>query len=76
MSHPLENPDYDEMLVTQMASQSELFSSYVRAAVSEIDADFPTEEIWLGTLSTGKDLAHTQIKIVVSRDPQQFLDEN
>ncbi len=73
---PLDNDDYNNMLVTEIADQSDLFSTYVQSAVAQIDSEFPTEEIWLGTLDTGKEKAHTQIKIVVTRDPKQFVDEN
>jgi hypothetical protein len=76
MAHPLENDDYNNMLVTDIANQSDLFSSYVQSAVTQIDSELPTEEIWLGTLYTGEEKAHTQIKIVVTRDPQHFVDEN
>lgn len=75
MSRQLINKDYDHMLVTEIAAQSDLFRSYAQAAASLIDSEYPTEEIWLGTLSTGPSGTATQIKIVVTSDPEQFIDE-
>jgi len=76
MSHPLVNNDYDNMLVTEIADESVTFGGNVQEAISLIDDEYPTEEIWLGTLHTGPNKAVTQIKIVVTRDPEQFIDED
>ncbi len=76
MPHPLTNPDYDEMLVTSMANESELFKSYLQSAIKDIDKAFPTEEIWLGTLNTKTSAFPLQVKLVVTCEEQHFIDEN
>ena len=76
MSHPLTNDDYNEMLLTSIANESELFKSYVQSAIEDIDRAYLTEEIWLGTLNSKTSAFPLQVKLVVTCDEQLFVDEN
>ncbi len=77
MKHDLKNPDYDfEFLVEQIAKESPTFKSYIQSALLDTDSEFPTNEIWLGTLKSGKDNSKTQIKLTVTQEHKHFIDEN
>ena len=77
MTHDLSNSEYgeDDFLVKQIAQESPLFNSYLQAALNDVDAEFPTEEIWLGTLQLGRGKIPTQIKLTISQDFKHFIDE-
>jgi len=71
-----ENPEYDEQVMQQIAKESKTFKAILESMVKDTDNQYPTNEIWLGTLALGKDKSHTQIKLVVTQESQHFIDEN
>jgi hypothetical protein len=78
MAHNLKHPDYydDDFLIKQIAKESPLFNSYIQAALKETDSEYPTNQIWLGTLQLGKDKVATQINLTVTQEGKHFIDEN
>lgn len=72
----LENPDYDEQVMQQIAKESETFRILLEGLVSDTDINYPTSEAWLGTLALGSDKTRTQIKLVVTQETQNMIDEN
>tara|TARA_R110002050_G_scaffold79646_6_gene170237 strand:+ start:370 stop:603 length:234 start_codon:yes stop_codon:yes gene_type:complete len=72
----LNNPEYDEQVMQQIASESETFRHLLEGMVKDTDSELPTNEAWLGTLSLGKKKAHTQIKLVVTQETKNLIDEN
>lgn len=71
-----DNPEYDEQVMQQIASESPTFCAMLAGLVNDTDNEYPTNEAWLGTLATGKNKTHTQIKLVVTQDPTKTIDEN
>jgi len=79
MAHNLKNPDYyddNDFLIKQIAKESPLFNSYIQEALKDTDSDYPTTQIWLGTLQLGKDKAATQINLTITQEAKHFIDEN
>lgn len=78
MKNSLNNADYDDQvfLVKQIAKESPLFNSYIQQALKDTDNEFPTNEIWLGTLKLGKDKISTQVNLTITQDAKRFIDEN
>jgi len=74
MNH-FDNPDYDGPQTMQlMAEQSDLFNAVLSGLVSDTDSDYPTNQAWLGTINiNGK---ATQVKLVVTQEPEQLIDED
>lgn len=72
----LDNPDYDEQVMQQIASESETFRYLLTGLVKDTDKKYPTSEMWLGTLALGKEKTHTQVKLVVTQEPDKKIDEN
>lgn len=72
----LDNPDYDEQVMQQIASESETFRYLLHGLIKDTDKTYPTNEMWLGTLALGKEKTHTQVKLVVTQDPDKTIDEN
>jgi len=78
MKNTLKNTDYDDQqfLVKQIAKESPLFNSYIQEALKDTDSDYPTNEIWLGTLKIGKGKVSTQVNLTITQDTKRFIDEN
>lgn len=77
MSHNLKNSEYDDdFLIKQIAKESPLFNAYIQQALKDTDHEFPTNQIWLGTLQLGKDKVSTQINLTITQEGSQFIDEN
>ena len=72
----LENPDYDEQVMQQIARESVTFRNLLEGLVKDTDSKYPTNEVWLGTLALGDNKTHTQIKLTVSQEAKHFIDEN
>jgi len=71
---PLSNPDYDEQIMQKIANESATFRNNLIGLVKDTDNEHPTNEMWLGTLNiNGK---HTQVKIVVTQEIKNLIDEN
>ncbi len=71
----LSNPDYDmEFIMQKIADESPTFRQIIERMVEDTDAEYPTNEAWLGTLGSGKNA--TQIKLTVSQEPKHFIDED
>jgi hypothetical protein len=73
---PFENPEYDEQVMQQIAKESETFRVLLAGLVKDTDKDYPTNQVWLGTLALGENKTHTQIKLVVTQEPSKTIDEN
>jgi len=75
MTKKLKNPDYDcDFLLNEVAIESPLFKANLVSLLEDIDQDNQTNEIWMGTLNVeGK---QTQVKLVVTQDSKNFIDEN
>jgi hypothetical protein len=71
-----ENPEYDEQVMQQIASESETFRALLAGLVKDTDKDYPTNQVWLGTLALGENKTHTQVKLVVTQEPSKTIDEN
>jgi hypothetical protein len=71
-----ENPEYDEQVMQQIASESETFRTLLAGLVKDTDKDYPTNQAWLGTLAIGENKTHTQVKLVVTQEPSRTIDEN
>ena len=69
-----ENPEYDEQTMQIIANESPTFTALLTGLVADTDNEYPTNEAWLGTLI--KDKTHTQIKLVVTQDPNKKIDED
>lgn len=78
MAHNLRNPEYDDQnfLIEQIAKESPLFSSYLQEALKDVDSEYPTSQIWLGTLQLGKNKIPTQINLTITQEAEHFIDEN
>jgi len=76
VSNILINPDYDEQVMQQIANESETFRTLLTGLVKDTDKEYPTNEAWLGTLALGENKTHTQIKLVVTQEPSNTIDEN
>jgi hypothetical protein len=72
----LENSEYDEQAMQKIASESVLFKALLEGLVVDTSAEYPTNELWLGTLSLGREGIHTQVKLVVTQDINNKIDEN
>ena len=72
----LSNPEYDEQVMQQIAKESETFRVLLEGMVKDTDSEYPTNQAWLGTLALGKDKTHTQVKLVVTQDINNTIDEN
>ena len=72
----LSNVDYDEQVMQKIASESPTFTALLEGLVKDTDNEYPTNEAWLGTLALGKDKTHTQVKLVVTQDINNTIDEN
>lgn len=72
----LDNPDYSEQVMQQIASESETFRIILEGLVKDIDNEYPTSEMWLGTLDKGVNSKHTQVKLVVTNEIDKLIDEN
>ena len=72
----LDNPEYDEQVMQKIANESPTFKALLEGLVKDTDSEYPTNEAWLGTLALGKDKTHTQIKLVVTQEPNKTIDEN
>ncbi|NRA62256.1 MAG: hypothetical protein HRU25_15430 [Psychrobium sp.] len=71
------NPDYDfEQLLETIGKESPTLQGYVESALEQVDSNYHTEKIWLGTMQTGQHDTPTQVYIVVSRDTNSFIDED
>lgn len=76
MASNLQNPAYDEhFLIEQIASESPLFAKLVEDALTDVDENFPENNIWLGTLQSGKKKTTTQINLTVTQVVEHFIDE-
>jgi len=77
MKNNLQNPEYDdqEFLLKQFAKESPLFNSYIQEALKDTDNEYPTNQIWLGTLQLGKEKTTTQINLTITQEPKKFIDE-
>ena len=74
MDH-FDNPDYDGPQTMQlMAKQSDLFNAVLSGLVFDTDSDYPTNQAWLGTIN--KNGKATQVKLVVTQEPEQLIDED
>ncbi|NRA69374.1 MAG: hypothetical protein HRU24_00025 [Gammaproteobacteria bacterium] len=74
MSHNLKNSEYDDdFMIKQIAMESTLFNRYVQDALREVDKQYPTTEIWLGTLRVGG--VETQINLTITQETRRFIDE-
>ena len=70
----LSNPNYDmDFIMQKIADESPTFKKYLESLINDTDRDFPTNELWLGTLDLD---STTQMKLTVSQEPQHFIDEN
>jgi hypothetical protein len=74
----LNNPEYDDevMLMLQIAKESETFRVLLEGMIKDTDSQYHTNQVWLGTLALGKDKTHTQVKLVVTQDINNTIDEN
>ena len=72
----LNNPEYDEQLMQQIANESPTFKALLEGMIIDTDSEYPTNQAWLGTLALGKDKTHTQVKLVVTQDINNTIDEN
>jgi hypothetical protein len=74
----LSNPEYDDevMIMLQIAKESETFRVLLEGMVRDTDSELPTNQAWLGTLALGNDKTHTQVKLVVTQDINNTIDEN
>ena len=70
----LSNPDYDEQVLQKMANESVIFRNNVTGLVKDTNNEHPTNEMWLGTLNI--DGKHTQVKLVVTQESSNHIDEN
>ena len=78
MAHNLKHPDYyddNDFLIKQIAKESPLFNSYIQQALQDVDEEYPTNQIWLGTLQLGKDKVETQINLTITQEAKHFIDE-
>lgn len=72
----LDNPEYDgEFLMQRIAQESPTFKSYLAGLLKDTDSDFPTNEVWLGTLALGVNKVESQIKLTVTQESPLFIDE-
>lgn len=70
----LNNPEYDEQLMQEIGEESAIFCNNLISLVKDVDNENPTSEMWLGTLNiNGK---HTQVKLVVTQETSNHIDEN
>jgi len=77
MAISLNNNKYeDSFLIKQIAKESPLFNSYIQQALKDTDRDYPTNQIWLGTLQLGKNKVVTQINLTITQEAEHFIDEN
>ncbi len=77
MANSLSNTGYEEsFLIKQIAKESPLFNSYIQQALKDTDRDYPTNQIWLGTLQLGKNKVVTQINLTITQEAKHFIDEN
>ncbi len=77
MTKSLSNSGYeDTFLIKQIAKESPLFNNYIQQALKDTDSDFPTNQIWLGTLELGKNKVVTQINLTITQEAKLFIDEN
>ena len=72
----LNNPDYVEQVMQQIAKESETFRILLEGLVKDTGSEYPTNQAWLGTLALRNDKTHTQVKLVVTQDITQTIDEN
>lgn len=72
----LTNPEYDEQVMQQIASESDTFRVLLEGLVQDTDSELPTNEVWLGTLALGNEKKHTQVKLVVTQETKNLIDEN
>lgn len=72
----LTNPEYDEQVMQQIASESETFRILLEDMIQDTDSELPTNEAWLGTLALGNEKTHTQVKLVVTQETKNLIDEN
>jgi len=71
----LNNSDYDELQRIQIISnRSDLFKSILIGLLQDTDNDFKSNQAWLGTLNLSGNT--TQVKLVVTQEPNAFIDEN
>lgn len=70
------NPEYeDDFLIKQIANESPTFKAYLLDLISDTDSEHKTNELWLGTLLLGENKSVTQIKLSVSQEIKNFVDE-
>lgn len=72
----LKNEEYDEQLMQQIAAESSTFNTMLVGLVVDTDNEYKTNQLWLGTLALGEEKTHTQIKLVVTQEPSQTIDED
>ncbi len=72
----LDNPEYDEQVMQKIASESPTFKALAEGLVTDTNDEYPTNEVWLGTLALGEENKHTQIKLVVTQEANNLIDEN
>ncbi len=72
----LTNPEYDEQVMQQIANESETFRILLEGMVQDTDSELPTNDAWLGTLALGNEKTHTQVKLVVTQETKNLIDEN
>lgn len=72
-SAPYDDYPYGEIM-ENIAKESETFRKIVNDLVNDTSPLHPTNEIWLGTLNVHGQ--HTQVKVVVTQEPQHIIDEN
>jgi hypothetical protein len=66
----LNNPDYDMKFIMQkIADESPTFKKELGWLLRDTDSEFPTNELWLGTLE------NKQIKLVITQESKNFIDE-
>ena len=73
----LSNPEYDMTFFMQrIAEESPTFRKQLESLLKDTDKEFPTNELWLGSLNIGPSKTYTQIKLTVTQEQAQFIDEN
>lgn len=75
MISELRNPDYDSVFIMEeIATHSELFKGLLLGLVNDTNNEYPTNSAWLGTLNHNDQI--TQIKLTVTQEPEQMIDED
>jgi hypothetical protein len=69
------NPDYDEQVMQRIAEESETFRCLLQGLVDDTGNQYPTNQAWLGTLSLGENKVCTQVKLVVTQETVNLIDE-